>query len=201
MKTVFTDKEISVYKSWLLGRKNKEIASEFNVSEPYVSQVIKKVNEKITTIENSIKTLQEMNIVEIPQIQLSNEGRETFLKRHTEQNEKKKLISKPLLKSIPIGESQIMGMSHFSSTQIKPYFTIELSNFSRYIRGFDYVTISEKKRAAEEKNILFYSTIFFAMNMMKSKMPPLGKGNISPVYHVDNSYFNRDINNMIQIVK
>jgi len=80
MKSVFSNQEISIYKAWILGKKNKDIAEELKVSESYISQTLKGINEKINTLQNSIDILKGMGIIEAPELKLNDKGRKSLRK-------------------------------------------------------------------------------------------------------------------------
>lgn len=79
MNTVFTPKEIEIFKAWVQGRKNKEIAEDLGVSEPYVSQTVSKIQTKVTTLDNSFELLKDIGIIEpMKSLKLTDEGRKSF---------------------------------------------------------------------------------------------------------------------------
>lgn len=72
----FTQKEVEIFKAWLLNKKNNEIAAQLRVTDAYISQTIKKIKEKMHTLQNSINLLEEMGLIEpITPLKLTEEGK------------------------------------------------------------------------------------------------------------------------------
>jgi len=102
MSTVFTPKEIEIFKAWIQGKKNKEIADTLQVSEPYVSQTISKIQTKVSTLENSFELLKEIGIIEpIMSLKLTNEGRKSFQSRMDIQKQKEQKMEEQVLSFTP----------------------------------------------------------------------------------------------------
>jgi DNA-binding CsgD family transcriptional regulator len=77
---VLTAAELEICKSWLLNKKNKEIASNLGVSESYVSQTIKKVKEKMDTLKSSVKMFEQLGLIEpITPLRFTDEGKKNFV--------------------------------------------------------------------------------------------------------------------------
>ncbi|MGI0046757.1 MAG: helix-turn-helix transcriptional regulator [Nitrosotalea sp.] len=94
MDTVFTERQIKILKSWLLNRKNKEIADELGTSESDVSQTIKDLKEKLNKLENSYGLLSEIGIIpKIGKLELTEKGREAFKTNQEKLEEKMKTES------------------------------------------------------------------------------------------------------------
>jgi len=75
----FSDNELKIARAWLERKSNSEIAMELGKSESYVSQTLKRIKDKIYTLENSILLLEELQIIEpVSPIKLT-EGRKAFV--------------------------------------------------------------------------------------------------------------------------
>lgn len=82
---LFTNEQLEIYKRWLLNKKNKEVARELSVSEAYVSQTLKKINEKIRNLKDSLPLLEKIGVVDsITPLKLTEEGRSAVQKRISE---------------------------------------------------------------------------------------------------------------------
>lgn len=85
MDSVFTENELEIFRSWVLNKKNKEIAEEMKTSEAYVSQTIKKIQEKLNTLENSLNMLKQMTLMKPKEdFKLTQKGKE-----HAEKDKEK----------------------------------------------------------------------------------------------------------------
>ena len=94
MTNVFSEKEIEILQLYLQKKKNKEIADELKVSEPYISQTLSKISLKLESLENSLELLENLGLVDkVSPIRLTETGRKSFKKNLTslESNSKQKL--------------------------------------------------------------------------------------------------------------
>ena len=96
MANVFSKKEIEILELYLKNKKNKEIAEELDVSEPYISQTLSKIRIKLESIEDSLELLEGLGIVNaISPMRLTETGRKSFPNKLTSlESSKKSQLSK-----------------------------------------------------------------------------------------------------------
>lgn len=96
MTNVFSKKEIEILELYLKNKKNKEIAKDLDVSEPYISQTLSKIRIKLESIEDSLELLEGLGIVNtVSTIQLTETGRKSFPNKLTSlESSKKSQLSK-----------------------------------------------------------------------------------------------------------
>jgi len=77
VKKLLTEKELKIASMKLKGLANKEIATELNVSEPYISQTLAKIRLKIRSVKDSVSLLTQMGLLpKEPMLILTEKGRE-----------------------------------------------------------------------------------------------------------------------------
>ncbi len=73
---MFTDRELEIARMRLKGQKNKDIAKKLGFSESYISQTVKKITQKVKTVQDSIVLLEGMEVIkEGPKYILTEKGR------------------------------------------------------------------------------------------------------------------------------
>src|SRR5437867_260879 len=137
MDSVFTKNEIEIFKAWLLKKKNREIADEMQTSEAYVSQTLKKIQEKINTLENSLNMLVQMGLTPPrEELRLTKKGKESFEK------EKEKFVEKSR------GKSKGIDLDTTLSKLSKDFLSLR-----KVIDFGDYGKTLSEKRYIEVKNL------------------------------------------------
>lgn len=127
MTKVFSVKEIEILKLYLQKKKNKEIAKDLEVSEPYISQTLSKIRSKLKSLEDSLELLESLGMIDTTSsIRLTETGRKSFTKNLTSLEDftkPKQIISKdtslpkpyiPLLSSEVVGVTPIFKSPHES---------------------------------------------------------------------------------------
>src|SRR5689334_21379874 len=86
-----SENEITIYKKWLLNKKNKDIAQEMGVSESYISQTIDKFESKLTSIKDSVAVLEQIGAIDpITPIKIAGKNRRS-IKRASDKQKKQSL--------------------------------------------------------------------------------------------------------------
>jgi hypothetical protein len=150
-----SDNEIAVYKGWLLNKKNKDIAQEMGVSESYISQTIKELETKVSTIKDSLAVLEEIGAIDpITPIKIAGKNRRSTKKPSDKQsNQSLNLITE----DYKAGTRGIEGISS-PILDVTPNISPSLREFKTLIHSTSNTVEERKDVIASSKSSTFSST-------------------------------------------